>query len=76
MLSDILIQTHPVQTTHAHPCKYMNACRRTYECCHASAVWEDQCVPIDAVLPSAHAVTGGGGRHGEGWEDSQMGGAH
>ena len=37
---------------------------------------EDQCVHIDAVLPSAREVNGGGGEGGEGWEESGMGGAH
>lgn len=47
-----------------------------YKCSHASAVREDQCVPIDVALPSAREVNGGGGGGGEGWEESGMGGAH
>lgn len=31
-------------------------------CCHVSPLGEDQCVPIDVVMPSARAVNGGGGR--------------
>lgn len=54
----------------------MNACGRTCECSHASAVREDQCVRIDVVLPSAREVNGGGGGSGEGWEESGMRGAH
>lgn len=53
---------------------YTNTCGRTYECSHA--VREDQCVHIDAVLPSTREVNGGGGEGGEGWEESGMGGAH
>lgn len=45
--------------------EYINVHGRTYECCHASAVWEDQCVRIDVVLPSAREVNGGGGGRGE-----------
>lgn len=47
----------------------MNACGRTCECSHASAVREDQCVRIDVVLPSAREVNGGGGGSGEGWDE-------
>lgn len=55
----------------------MNTCGHMYEC--SQAVWEDQCVRIDVVLPSAREVNGGGGGgggSGRGWEESGTGGAH
>lgn len=44
--------------------------------CHALPLWEDQCVPIDVVMPSTHAANGGGRGGYRGWEERQMGGAH
>lgn len=57
--------------------EYKNACGHTWKRFHASAVWEDQCVPIDVVLPSAREVNGRGRRrwHIKGWEESCVGGA-
>lgn len=39
---------------------------RTYLAFHASGVRENQCIPIDVVLPSTREVNGRGG--GRGWD--------
>lgn len=51
---------------------------RMYEFHASAAVWEDQCIRTDVVLPSAREVNGSGGRtrlHIKGWQESCVGGA-
>lgn len=46
---------------HVHAAaEYPTVCASTYDCCVESAVWEDQCVPIDVVLSSVRKVNGRG----------------
>lgn len=68
---------HACTFMHVHAqVECMNVCGCTSERSHASAVWKDQCVLIDVVLPSAREVNGGGGGGGGRWEESGTRGAH